>query len=205
MSDTQPHRIHPVESAASRRPGDDAATGSSPAKSPADSGARDAKPLFRIDQIRLARIIFGIVSLGVSIAYLVAALGMPQGTSAQPGPGIWPAAVGAAWVAISLIVIAEAAFTSQVAGSLDLPVGIYRRDVIIFSVATVAYVVLLPLLGQYIAGSLYCVALVKFLSRLPWWRAALYGLALAISISWIFLNLLQVRLPEGLVPELLGF
>lgn len=160
--------------------------------------------LNNIDQLRLARVIFGIVSLGVAIAYLIGALEMPQGSEAQPGPGMWPTAVGVAWLVISLIVIGEAAFTKQVEGSLDIPVGIYRRDAIIFCVATVLYVVLLPILGQYIAASLYCVALVKFLSKLPWWRAILYGLVLAIGISWIFLNLLQIRLPDGVVLELIG-
>lgn len=203
MSDSQPHRL-PDAAGPSPVPAEGAEADVTPDQAPPDGGDR-GKILFRVDQLRLARIIFGIVSLGVSIAYLVGALGMPQGTGAQPGPGMWPSAVGAAWVIISLVVIAEAAFTRQVSGSLDLPVGIYARDVIVFSVATVAYVLLLPILGQYAAGSLYCVALVKFLSRLPWWRAILYGLLLAISISWIFLNLLQVHLPEGIVPQLLGF
>lgn len=170
-------------------------------------GAEDSRRgrlVGRIDQLRGARILFGIVSLMVAVGYLVMALGMPQGSRAQPGPGMWPVAVGAAWLVISLIVILEAALSSQVEGALDLPIGVYRRDAIIFFAATVAYVILMPLLGQYISSSLYCITLVKSLSRLPWWRVLVYALVMALGVSWVFLNLLQIRLPEGLIFDLIG-
>ena len=205
MSDPQSSEQFPTEAAAAPSATSVAGSTADPtAEAPPTGGGRTGRPLFQLDQIRLARVILGIASLGVSIGYTTGSAGMPLGTPQQPGPGMWPLAVGGAWIVISLIVIFEAAFTKQVQGDLDLPHGIYRRDVIIFAVATVLYVVLLPWLGQYIAGSLYCVALVKFLSRLPWWKAVLYGLVMAIGISWIFLNLLQVRLPEGELLKALG-
>ena len=142
--------------------------------------------------------IFGAASLMVAVGYLVEALGMPRGTAEHPGPGLWPIAVGVAWIVISILVVAEAAVSSQVSGRIELPTGPERRNVLVFLAATVAFVVLLPMLGQYIAASLYAVAVIKLLSTLSWARAVAYGVLLGAGISFAFITLLQIRLPVGL-------
>jgi putative tricarboxylic transport membrane protein len=142
--------------------------------------------------------IFGAVSLMVAVGYLVEALGMPRGTSQHPGPGQWPLAVGVAWIVISILVIAEAAISTEIGGEIELPTGRERRNVLIFLAVTVAFVVVLPVLGQYIAASLYAVAVVKLLSTVSWARAVAYGVLLGAGISFAFITLLQIRLPIGL-------
>ncbi|GFG52691.1 tripartite tricarboxylate transporter TctB family protein [Mycolicibacterium agri] len=150
------------------------------------------------DPQRRGRMLLGAVSLMVAVGYLVEALGMPRGTAEHPGPGQWPIAVGVAWIVISILVIAEAVVSREVGGEVELPTGDERRDLLIFLGATIAFVVLLPYLGQYIAAALYGVAIVKLLSNLSWPRAAAYGAVLGIGISFAFITLLQIRLPVGL-------
>jgi putative tricarboxylic transport membrane protein len=150
------------------------------------------------DPQRRGRMIFGAVSLMVAVGYFVEALGMPRGTTEHPGPGVWPIAVGVAWIVISIVVIAEAAVSSEVSGEIELPTGRERRNVLIFVGATVAFVVLLPVLGQYIAASLYAIAVTKLLSTVSWARAVAYGVVLGAGISFAFITLLQIRLPVGL-------
>lgn len=150
------------------------------------------------DPQRRGRMIFGAVSLMVAVGYLLEALDMPRGSTEHPGPGLWPIAVGTAWIVISLLVIAEAAVSSAVGGEIELPTGRERRNVLAFLGATVAFVVLLPMLGQYIAASLYAVAVIKLLSTLSWARAVAYGVLLGGGISFAFITLMQIRLPVGL-------
>jgi len=142
--------------------------------------------------------IFGGASLLIAVGYLVEALGMPRGTSEHPGPGVWPLAVGVAWIVISILVIAEAVVLREIGGEIELPTGRERRNVLIFLAVTVAFVVVLPVLGQYIAASLYAVAVVKLLSTVSWARAVGYGVLLGAGISFVFITLLQIRLPIGL-------
>ena len=142
--------------------------------------------------------IFGGASLLIAVGYLVEALGMPRGTSEHPGPGVWPLAVGVAWIVISILVIAEAVVLREIGGEIELPTGRERRNVLIFLAVTIAFVVVLPVLGQYIAASLYAVAVVKLLSTVSWARAVAYGVLLGAGISFAFITLLQIRLPVGL-------
>jgi hypothetical protein len=165
---------------------------------PTASGQVDG-PLAAVhDPQRRGRMILGGASLMVAAGYLVEALGMPRGTAEHPGPGLWPIAVGVAWIVISILVIAEAAVSSEVAGEIELPTGSERRNVLIFLAVTVAFVVLLPVLGQYIAASVYAVAIIKLLSSLSWARAVAYGVVLGAGISFAFITILQIRLPVGL-------
>ncbi len=160
--------------------------------------------LWHLDSIRLGRVIVGIVSLAVSIGYLMMALDMPQGTGAQPGPGMWPVAVGGAWIVISLIVMGEAIFTQQVVGDVEFPKGIYRRDVLLYLGSTLLYIISLPWLGQYIAAVIYSFILFKALSKLPLWRVILNALIVGVGISALFIIVLQVRMPKGVILPLLG-
>jgi hypothetical protein len=141
--------------------------------------------------------VIGAVSLLIAAGYLWQALLMPQGSPGQPGPGLWPSAVGVAWVVISILVIAEAAISVQVGGEVDFPSGVERRNVILFYVFTVAFVVLIPIIGMYLASIAYVIALLKLTSDLSWWKVGLYGAAIGFLIPLFFISVLQLRMPLG--------
>lgn len=154
------------------------------------------------DPQRLGRLIIGAVSLVLAAGYFWQALLMPQGTPGQPGPGLWPTAVGAAWMVISIIVIVEAAVSAQVGGEVDLPKGVERRNVILFFAFTVAFVILVPLVGIYLAAIAYTMAMIKLTSDLAWWKIAIFGTAIGFLIPFLFVWLLQMRLPLGFLGPL---
>lgn len=80
-----------------------------------------------MDQRRRGRVVLGAMSLAGAIGYLAAAQNMPRGDLATPGPGMFPIGVGALWIIASLVVVVEAIFSEQDAGSLDIPQGFERR------------------------------------------------------------------------------
>src|SRR5690606_32685803 len=116
--------------------------------------------------------------------------------------GLWPTAVGAAWMVISIIVIVEAAVSAQVGGEVDLPKGVERRNVILFFAFTVAFVILVPLVGIYLAAIAYTMAMIKLTSDLAWWKIAIFGTAIGFLIPFLFVWLLQMRLPLGFLGPL---
>jgi putative tricarboxylic transport membrane protein len=150
----------------------------------------------RLSQKQIGRLIIGVVALALSIGYLIQALGMPRGDIITPGPGMYPVGVGLAAIAISVIVIIEALVSKANAGNVDMPSGVQRKQVLIFAGTLVAFVALLPLLGQYIAGSIYVVAVLKFLGNYSWVRSVLLGIAIGAGISVLFVEILDIALPR---------
>lgn len=158
----------------------------------------NAVPVRGIDQKRAGRMLVGLIALIVAIGYLVQSLGMPQGTLESPGPGMFPVGVGAVAVLISLLVIAEGALGIGTKGSVNLPTGFERRQVLIFMGTLVGFILLLPLAGQYLAASIYVIVTLKFLGKLSWIRSILVGVLLGAGVSYLFAEVLDIPLPAGI-------
>jgi putative tricarboxylic transport membrane protein len=153
---------------------------------------------WRSDQKRLGRGVLGIVCLGLSVGYLVMALGMPAGDLGSPGPGLFPTGVGIGAVVISLIVIAEAFFKRSEGGQVHLPRGLELRQSLIFMGTLVAFIVVLPLAGMYVASTLYVAAFLKFAGRLGWTRSGLFGVLIGAGLTFVFSTALGIPLPKGI-------
>jgi hypothetical protein len=161
---------------------------------------QSAEPVHRSalkDPQRRGRMIIGGVSLLIGAGYFWQAVMMPQGSPGQPGPGVWPSAVGGAWILISILVIVEAAVSVQVGGEVDLPTGVERRNVVLFFVFTTIFVILIPIAGMYLASIAYVIAMLKLTSQLPWWKIILFGAGIGFIIPFLFIFVLQIRLPLG--------
>jgi putative tricarboxylic transport membrane protein len=152
----------------------------------------------KLDAKRLGRGVLGVLSLALSVGYLVMALGMPAGEIASPGPGMFPTGVGIAAVVISLIVIAEAVFKRSEAGPIVLPRGYELRQSLIFMATLVGFIVILPLAGQYVASTLYVAVFLRFAGRLSWLRAVLFGVLIGAGLTFVFSAGLGIALPRGI-------
>lgn len=150
-----------------------------------------------LDGVRKGRMIAGAVTLVAGAVYTAHAFTLPMGTMAQPGAAVFPILVGAATLVISVITIAEARFTTKVTGEYERPADGRQKYVLGMAGAILGYLLLLPFLGQYLASALFGAVAVRLLRDGPWWRAALYGVLLGLVISYVFLELLGVRLPAG--------
>ncbi|GAA1224579.1 tripartite tricarboxylate transporter TctB family protein [Pseudonocardia alaniniphila] len=150
------------------------------------------------DAQRRGRLLIGTVGLLVAIGYTSESFLIPAGGLAQPGPGLFPRGVGIAFAVISIIVMLEAVLSENGAGPIEFPRGEQLRLVLVFAGCTLAFALLLPILGQYLAATLYLIVMIRVLSELPWWRVALYGAVLGVGVSAFFIEMLLIRLPEGL-------
>lgn len=150
-----------------------------------------------LGQKRLGRVAIGVLGVLVAIGYTYEAFKIPFGRFEQPGPGMYPRGVGLAAIAISIILILEALLTDAVSGEVDFPTGHQRRLVVAFGAATMGLVVVLPLLGQYVASAIYVIVMLKLLSTLSWPRVVVYGLLTSVVVTGFFAEVLMIPLPRG--------
>lgn len=164
-----------------------------------NNSGNTAAPVRGMDQKRAGRLLVGFVALMVSIGYLIESLSMPQGTLESPGPGMFPVGVGVISIIVALLVIAEGAIGTGTRGSLDLPTGFERRQVLVFMGTLIGFILILPLAGQYVAASLYVVSTLRFLGRLSWARSVIVGALVGVGVSFLFSEVLEIPLPAGLL------
>jgi putative tricarboxylic transport membrane protein len=137
----------------------------------------------------------------VAAGYLLAALDLERGTLASSGPGFFPVIVGVAFLVISVLTVVETIRSAPDDGDV-LPPAEQRRTVALFLVLTAGYVLLLPSLGQYLAASIFVVLVLKLLGVRTWIHAVGFGVVIAVLVSGFFIELLGVRMPEGLLEGL---
>lgn len=141
------------------------------------------------------RLTAGIVAFILASWYLVEAFNMPLGSLSSPGPGLFPRGVGLAGVLISLLLIFESLTPSNQSRRTEIPSRRELKTISLFLVAFVAYIVLLPVLGQHISATIFGIASVAILSDRSWYIVIPAGAAIGISISVIFVSLFGVPLP----------
>lgn len=142
------------------------------------------------------RFTIGSVGVVVASAYFYQAMLLTAGTLNSPGPGLFPRAVGLAGIAISLVVIAESLRQDNRRRRLDVPTRAERKAMVSFLVALTLYVLLLPIVGQYIAATGFGIAGVWILSNRRWYFNIGVGAAVGLIISWIFAGVFAIPLPS---------
>ncbi|WP_158228386.1 tripartite tricarboxylate transporter TctB family protein [Pseudonocardia sp. MH-G8] len=150
-----------------------------------------------MDGVRRGRMIVGTVVLIAGLAYTVHAFSLPLGTMAQPGAALFPLIVGVATIVISILTIGEARFTTKVTGEVGRPAPGRTRVVLAMSGAIVGYLLLLPFIGPYLGAGLFGAVAVLLLRDGVRWKSVLYGAALGLLITYVFIELLGVRLAAG--------
>lgn len=147
--------------------------------------------------------IVALALLVTSATYLFYALRMPLGAAARPGPGFYPAGVGAFACGVALVLTAIAFRRATVAGrALDttetLPDS--RRRVWL-AVATLAgFTLFMPWIGYPLAALLFVAALLRQLGA-GWGPALLAAVLSAEGSYYLFAVLLGVILPSGFWPH----
>lgn len=148
---------------------------------------------------RKGRAVVGAVVLVFVAGYLAYASTLSMGTGEQPGPAVFPIAVGVFLALASAATIVEAWRGSGEDGPVDLPRGRPLIQIGLLLVALVGYVVLLPELGHLITTVLFSVGLLRALSERSWAWVVLCGLAMGIGTHVIFVTLLGVPMPDGIL------
>ncbi|MBM3568019.1 MAG: tripartite tricarboxylate transporter TctB family protein [Alphaproteobacteria bacterium] len=139
------------------------------------------------------RAILGGLSLIVlaALSYWSAA-DLPVGSLRQPGPGFLPRVLAAALAVLAAL----HAWRGQVEAE---PGETQQRPVILVLGLMLAWGALLTLLGFLPTTALLLIGLMRLVWQVPAARAALYGSAAALGLWLLFVKLLGVSLPAGLL------
>ena len=164
----------------------------------APAGARGVASL-RSDPKRIGQLVFGGVFLLAFTGYYLMARGMPPGTLASPGPGMFTSWIGIGGIGISLIVIVEALLGKSESGAIGFPRGNDLKVALVFLGTIVGYILVLPYLGMLASSMLYAITFLKFGSATSWPRSIIIGALIGAGLTIFFSTVLGLPLPRGIV------
>jgi hypothetical protein len=81
----------------------------------------------------------------------------------------------------------------------ELPAGEDRKRVLSLLGLLLGYFIALPWLGQILSSTVFCILLVRVLSDLRWPRIVVYSLVMSIALYVVFVFLLKVPMPRGIL------
>jgi len=142
--------------------------------------------------------ITGTLGLLLAIAYLYLSREYTFGTMDQPGARVWPTVVGLLVVIASLCVLWEGWQMPRDA-TFELPAGADAMRVVYMIGLLVIYFVLMDVIGQFLASTLFCVFFMRLISPLSWPRLIAVSLGITISLYLIFITVLKIPMPKGLL------
>jgi hypothetical protein len=135
------------------------------------------------------RLVAGAIAL-VCLAYFYVAMDLDWGSTTRPGPGFFPRLSAL----LGLVLAGGAAFLAR-----PVEVDQTERGALPFTLALLAFCVLLKPLGFVLAGMLFTGVLARLLGALRWWQVAAVALPTPILLQLIFARAFQMNLPAGLL------
>jgi len=146
---------------------------------------------------RRGEIAAGIVLLVFACAIVWVSLLMPAGDAGAPGPGYFPRALGLLLAIASIVLIARAL---RLRNGADEAIALGNRDIAITLLALLVLGLVFEFVGYLIAATLFMLALLRAFSRLGWIASTVAAVASAVASYALFVKLLGVTLPVGLLP-----
>jgi len=138
-----------------------------------------------------------IVASLLAVAYLAEAMRYPRGTMAQPGPGLFPLAVG-----VLLLIVAVGSglevWLDGTSGDMGWPRGSDALRVLAVLATSLGYVVLLPYVGHPVAATLVTLAVLQVMHVRGWVLKVGLSLGLGLGSYYLFAVVLGVPLPAGI-------
>lgn len=144
----------------------------------------------------------GLFGVMLSAGYLHITLALPMGEMDQPGAGVFPLLVAAVFFCASVSAIWEGWRHRKASTPLDFPEGADRQRLFKLIGLLAIYFLSMPWLGFSLSSLLFCTLLIRLLSTLTWARSALYALLMLGAIYFIFIFLLKVPMPGGVLIDL---
>ncbi len=150
----------------------------------------------------LGRLVVGAGGIVLALGYAALTLAtLSLGRRGQPGAALFPLIVAVLLAGTGGMLVLE---TWRRRGACDrqvpLPTGADRRRLLAVAAAVVAYVGALPWLGFLVASALFASVALSILTGRVGPSPVLLGLALAVATDVVFVHLLGVPLPRGVLP-----
>jgi putative tricarboxylic transport membrane protein len=140
----------------------------------------------------------GAVGALIAAGYLGMSLELPFGRLDQPGAGVFPIVAGVILLIASLISIWEG-MQPDSASRIKLPQGTDLRRLSSLVALLLGFLITLPLFGQLISSAIFCMLLMRVISDLSWLRIAIYSLVMSSALYGVFVLLLKVPMPRGVL------
>ncbi|MEP6657126.1 MAG: tripartite tricarboxylate transporter TctB family protein [Betaproteobacteria bacterium] len=136
------------------------------------------------------------VLLLFACAILWGAALMPSGTVGAPGPGFFPRALGALLALVSVALLVRA---HRLDGAADEVVALGHPHIALTLVTLVGLALVFEYAGYVPSATLFMLVLLRAFSTLGWTRSMLAAMATAFVSYYLFVHLLSVMLPAGLL------
>lgn len=149
-------------------------------------------------QKRRAYLATGGIGVLLSAGYLALSIDLPFGQLDRPGAAVFPVIVGVVLMLASLVTLREG-LAMDAGEKVELPAGVDRKRLLGLVGLLFGYMVLLPWLGQILASVPFCVLLMRLLSDLSWIRTTIYSLLVSGAVYTVFVVLLDVPMPRGIL------
>jgi len=144
----------------------------------------------------------GIFGILLSAGYLHKTLELPMGEMDQPGAGVFPLLIAGILFVASISALWEGWQCRATAGPLDLPQGEDRVRLLKLVALLLVYFLAIPWLGFLVSSVLFCILLIRLLSDLSWQRSTAYAAIMTAVVYLIFIAILKVPMPPGILVEL---
>ena len=144
----------------------------------------------------------GLFGALLSAGYLRMTLDLPMGEMDQPGAGVFPLLVAGILCFASVSAIWEGWRNRKTTTRLDLPEGEDRLRLFKLIGLLAIYFLAIPWLSFLLSSVIFCTLLIRLLSDLTWTRASLYALIMSGAVYLIFIFLLKVPMPAGVLIDL---
>ena len=149
-------------------------------------------------QKRNAYLVIGGIGLFFGAVYLGMSFQLPFGRLDQPGAGVFPVIVGVIMMFASLTTIWEG-WQLPKAKQVEFLADADRKRLLSLIGLLFCYFLALPWLGYIISTMLFCILLMRVLSNLGWPRIVAYSLAMTLALYVVFVFLLKVPMPRGML------
>ena len=146
-----------------------------------------------------AYLLMGVAGILLAAGYLWEAFQLPFGQPDQPGAGLFPVVVGVILLCASVATVWEGWRMERSGNDMEFPAGADLYRLLKLIAYLFGYFLLLPVLGFPAASFLFCLVLIHALSSLSWLRCTLYGILMSAASSYLFIHMLNVPLPRGML------
>jgi len=144
----------------------------------------------------------GVFGILLSAGYLHKTLELPMGEMDQPGAGVFPLLIAGILFIASISALWEGWQRRATSEPLDLPQGEDRVRLLKLVALLLVYFLAIPWLGFLVSSVLFCILLIRLLSDLSWQRSTAYAVIMTAVVYLIFIAILKVPMPAGILVEL---
>jgi len=140
---------------------------------------------------------FGVL---LTTGYIAMALKLPLGQWDRPGAALFPIIVAVIFGGASLVTMWEGwRGDPDRSTRVEVPSGGGLGRLLGLLASLLGYYLLLPWLGQLIAGFGFCLALMRLLSNASWVRIGATAAIVSLAVYIVFIHFLSVPMPRGIL------